>query len=66
MPANSETTRPTLARIRQTRAKVAARRVNSSRMRAASPLPVKAPRRAAISWTQTRATVTSTMKNRVR
>ena len=51
MPANSETTRPTLATTRQTRAKVAARRVNSSRIRAASPLPVKAPSRAAISCT---------------
>ena len=63
MPANSDTTRPTLAMMRHSRAKAETRRLNSSRIRAARPLPVNAPSRAAISCTTTRPTVTRTMKN---
>ena len=65
MPANSETTRPTLATTSATTAKVARRSGNCSRMSDISPSPVYAPRRADISWTTTRPTVTSTITNRV-
>ena len=66
MPANSDTTRPVLASSTQTSATPVCRRVNSSRISAASPLPVCVPSRTAISCTSTRAKVTSTMKNSVR
>jgi len=66
MPANSETTSPTLATTRQTTAKVALRSENCSRISETSPSPEYAPRRADISWTTTRATVTSTIRKSVR
>jgi hypothetical protein len=66
MPANSLTTSPRLATSRQTRAKAATRRENSSRINAARPLPVNAPRRAAISCTSSRPTATKSMKNSIR
>jgi hypothetical protein len=65
-PANSDTTRPRLAINRQATQPVARRSENCSRINETSPLPVVAPRRAAISWTTTSATVTRTMTNRVR
>ena len=66
MPANSVTTRPTLATAKARTAKAERRSENCSRMSAARPLPVWAARRATISWMQTYPTVTRTMKNRVR
>ena len=66
MPANSDTTRPVLASSTQNSATPVSRRLNCSRISAARPLPVCVPSRIAISWTSTRAKVTSTMKNSVR
>jgi hypothetical protein len=66
MPANSDTTSPVLASSTQPSAIAVIRNVNSSRISAASPLPVWVPSRTAISCTSTSAIVTRTMKNRVR
>jgi len=66
IPANSDTTRPRLAAMRQTTAKRPRRRLNCSRMSETSPSPVWTPSRADISCTTTSATVTSSMTKRVR
>ena len=65
-PANSLTVRPALATSSSTSAPVVPRTENCSRIRPPSPSPVNAPRREHISWTTTRATVMSTITNRVR
>ena len=66
MPANSLTTSPVFASRTQIRATAVSRSENCSRIKAPIPLPVKVPRRTDISCTNTRATVTITMKNNVR
>ena len=66
IPANSETTSPVLASSTQNSATPVSRRLNSSRISAARPLPVCVPSRTAISCTSTSANVTRTMKNKVR
>ena len=66
IPANSETTSPTLATISASSANAVTRMLNCSRINAPRPSPVYAPSRAHISCTTTRATVTRTMANSVR
>jgi hypothetical protein len=66
IPPNSVTIKPMLATAKAVTAKAVMRSGNSSRMRAASPLPVCTANRATISCTTTYAMVIRTIKNKVR